>query len=374
MKQIVFVCAAACLCLGGCSRQAKEDPAAEAPPAEKVVVVGNPNLVTVKNTASFKLAQATLVEEPSELHVTGVVNPDVDYSVPVVSLASGRVVGIYAKLGDEVRKGQLLLKVVSNDIANAYQNYAQAQADAALAEKQYERSKLLYDHGAISLNDLQVAENTYQKAKVAVATAEQQLKTLGGNVTDASGVINVYAPASGTIVEQNVVQSSSVHTPDNQPNLFTIANLSTVWVVCDVYENDLPSVHLGDHARIHLDAYPDDELTGTVSNIGTVLDPNLRTAKVRIVLRNNGHMKAGMFVKATLQGTRGAPYASVPATAVLDLHDRKWVFVPHGEHDFERLEVNDTRAAGDQVHIGEGLKPGQQVVVDALSLESETQQ
>lgn len=376
MTKFFLAAAVIGLCAGtvSCSRESKADPAAEAPPQQNVIVVGNPNVITVANPESFKLATATLVEEAPELSVTGVVNADVDYSVPVVSLASGRVVGIYAKLGDEVKKGQLLLKVVSNDVSNAYQNYGQAQADAALAEKQYERSKLLYDHGAISLNDLQVAEDGFQKAKVAAESARQQFTILGGDLNNPTAVISIYAPASGTIVEQNVVQSASVHTPDNQPNLFTIANLSTVWVLCDVYENDLPGVHLGDRADIHLDAYPDEVLTGTVSNIGTILDPTLRTAKVRIVLRNNGHMKAGMFVKATLYGLHGVPYSSVPANAVLNLHDREWVFVPHGGREFERMEVHGARLAGDQMRIRDGLKPGQRVAADALSLESETQQ
>lgn len=376
MKKVLLVTAGVLICAAmvSCSHEGKADPSSEAPPAEKVVVVGNPDVVSTSNADRFKLVTATGVEEAPELHVTGVINPDVDYSIPVVSLASGRVVGIYAKLGDEVKKGQLLLKVLSNDAANAYQTYVQAEADAALSQKQLERAKLLYDHGAISLNDLQVAQNAYDKAKVAVETARQQFTTLGGNLQDPGAVISVYAPASGTIVDQNVTQAASVHTPDNQPNLFTIANLSTVWVLCDVYENDLPSVHVGDRADVHLDAYPNEVLKGQVSNIGTVLDPTLRTAKVRIVLRNNGHMKAGMFVKATLYGLHGVAYASVPAGAVLNLHDRQWVFVPHGGNSFERLEIHDAELAGDQMHIHEGLKAGQQVVADALSLESETQQ
>jgi cobalt-zinc-cadmium efflux system membrane fusion protein len=232
----------------------------------------------------------------------------------------------------------------------------------------------LYEHGAISLNDLQVAENAYEKNKVAVETARQQIQTLGGSLDHPSSMIDVYAPSSGTIVEQNVVPAANVHSPDNQPNLFTIANLSRVWFICDVYENDLPGVHLGDRVKIQLDAYPEDTLTGVVSNIGAILDPAIRAAKVRIALVNNGHMRIGMFAKATLQGRRGHTYATVPPTAVLHLHDRDWVFVPRGDNAFERLEVTGGSITSGHQQIRAGLSPGQQIVRDALSLESESEQ
>ncbi len=270
------------------------------------------------------------------MHATGNVNPDVEKSIPVVSLAAGRVIGIYAKLGDDVTKGQLLLKVLSNDISNAFQTYNQAKADEDLARKQLERAQLLYQHGAVSLNDLQVAEGTEQKARVTLNAAAQQIRTLGADPAHEDPVVDIYAPVSGTIVEQNVVQSSSVHTPDNQPNLFTIANLSTVWVICDVYENDLPQVRLGDTADVQLNAYPDRMFHGRISNIGKVLDPNLRTAKVRIQLANPGIMRVGMFVTATFYGLHGKKYANVPSGAVLHLHDRDWVFVPIGDGQFRQ--------------------------------------
>ena len=120
-------------------------------------------------------------EELPEIHATGVVTPDVEKSVPVISLASGRVIGIYAKLGDDVQRGQLLLKVVSNDLASGLQSYRQAKADEELANKQLQRAQLLYDRGAISLNDLQVSQNAEQKARVAREVAEQQVKTLGAD-------------------------------------------------------------------------------------------------------------------------------------------------------------------------------------------------
>ena len=358
----------------GCERKEKPDLAAEAPPQAQISQQPDLNLVKIDRPERFTLVTAGSREDLPELNATGVINPDVERSIPVISLASGRVVEIDAKLGDDVKKGQLLLKVLSNDISNAFQSYNQAKADEALSRKQLERAQLLYSHGAISLNDLQVAEDTEEKAKVAMNSAAQQLRTLGGDINHESPVVNVYAPTSGTIVEQNVSKEGGVHTPDNQPSLFTIADLSRVWVVCDVYENDLPMVRVGDKADVRLTAYPERSFSGRISNVGKILDPNLRTAKVRIELTNPGMMRAGMFVTATFYGLHGKTYATVPAGAVLHLHDRDWVFVPVGSGTFRRTEVTGGKIAGGLQEVTAGLSPGQAVVNDPLALDSESQQ
>ena len=239
------------LLLSGCAAKGKVDEASEAPPATRVVEQHpDLNVIKVDQPERFRLVTATQREELPQIRVTGSVTPNVDKSVPVVSLAAGRVVGIYAKLGDDVRKGQLLLKVRSNDVITAFETYAQAKADEKLASTQFERAKLLYDKGAISLNEKQVAEDTEEKARVALDATIQQIRTLGADINNQDPILNIYAPVSGTIVEQNVVISSSIHTPDNQPNLFTIADLSQVWILCDVFENDLPIVRLGDTAGL----------------------------------------------------------------------------------------------------------------------------
>jgi membrane fusion protein, heavy metal efflux system len=360
--------------LAGCSAKGKIDEKAAAPPKPNVVEEPDLNIVKVDRPERFALVSASQREELPQLRATGVINPDVDKSVPVISLASGRVVGIYTKLGDDVAKGQLLLKVLSNDISSAFQTYQQAKADEELAHKQLERAKLLYEHGAISLNDYEVSVDTEQKARVSFDASAQQLRILGADVERPDPVVSIYAPISGTIVEQNVVNSASVHTPDNQPNLFTIADLSVVWVICDVYENDLPIVRLGDRADVQLNGYPDRTFRGRISNIGKILDPSIRTAKVRIELGNPGLMRAGMFVTATFYGQHGRKYASIPSGAVLHLHDRDWVFVPIGHGEFRRIEVTTGKTVDGQQDITAGLSPGQQVVSDALALSAENEQ
>jgi cobalt-zinc-cadmium efflux system membrane fusion protein len=379
MRRNVPFIAVMCVVVGtglvGCGPNEKPNAAEEAPPEAKVSVEPDLNVIKVDQPERFKLVQAGEREDAPELHVTGVITPDIDRSIPVISLASGRAVELHAKLGDDVRKGQLLLRVVSNDISSGFSNYEQAKADQVLAKKQLDRAKLLFEHGAISRNDLEVAEDAEQKTTVAVDTARQQLRTLGGDIDHPSPIVNVYAPASGTVVEQNVVRDASVHSPDNQPNLFTIADLSRVWILCDVYENDLGMVRVGDKADVRLNAFPDRSFTGRISNIGKVLDPNLRTAKVRIEIQNPGLMRSGMFVTATFFGQHGQKFATVPSTALLRLHDRDWVFVPEGNGLFRRTEVKGAAAEpGNLQQIASGIQPGQKVVNNALALQAESEQ
>lgn len=361
--------------LTGCGEKPKMDEAAAAPPPTQVIEQGDPNSIKVDKPQRFTLVVAAQHEELPQLHATGTISPDVDHSVPVISLASGRALALYAKLGEDVRKGQLLLKVQSSDISNAYQTYQQAKADEQLAKTQLDRATLLHDKGAISLNDLQVAQDTEAKARVSVEASEQVLHNLGGSPDQVGNVVNVYAPASGTIVEQNVVQSASVHTPDNQPNLFTIADLSTVWALCDVYENDLSMVRMGDRADVQLNGYPDQVFHGRISNIGKVLDPNTRSAKVRIVLKNPGMMRSGMFLTATFFGKKGASFALIPSGSILHLHDRDWVFVPAPGGSFKRVEIKSGKTVENNMQVVmSGLAPGQQVVKDALALNAESDQ
>jgi membrane fusion protein, heavy metal efflux system len=161
----------------------------------------------------------------------------------------------------------------------------------------------------------------------------------------------------------------------SSPNPFTISDLSYVWVVCDVYENDLPDVHLGETADIRLNAYPNQAIKGLISNIGAVLDPNIRTAKVRIEVRNPGMLRPGMFVTAVFHGLTKEAHAAVPASAILNMHDRDWVYVPAGARKFHRIEVK----SGDMLPNGiqevlSGLQAGQQVVVNALELQNTSEQ
>jgi cobalt-zinc-cadmium efflux system membrane fusion protein len=358
----------------GCGDK-KLDPNAGAPPPLKVERVEDRNLFEVDRPEQFPLVAAVEHVATAELRATGTVNPDISRSVPVISIAAGRVVDIRARLGDTVTKGQVLLRVQSADISAAYSEYQKAVADEQLTRTQLERAQLLYAKGAISLNDLQVAQDTDAKAKVEVKTTAEKLRVLGSSSLDQpSGIVEIRAPISGVITEQQVTNAAGV-AGLGSPNPFTISDLSYVWIICDVYENDLANVHLGEKAEVRLNAYPDKVFTGVISNIGPVLDPNLRTSKVRLEVRNPGLMRPGMFVVATFHGQKKESHAAVPSTAILHLHDRDWVYVRADNKKFRRIEVKGGQMlAGNQQEVLSGLKVGQQVVVNALELQNTVQQ
>jgi cobalt-zinc-cadmium efflux system membrane fusion protein len=357
----------------GCG-ESKGDSKAEAPPATKVEHEQDVNVVTVDHPEQFPLFTAIEHAATTQLVATGVVSPDVAGTVPVISIATGRVVEVNARLGDTVKKGQLLMRVQSADIAAAFSDYRKAQADEKLAGVQLERAKLLYEKGAFSLNDYQTAEDVENKAKVDVETAAEHLRVLGSPLDHPSGIVDVYAPVSGVITDQQVTNAAGV-AGLGSPNPFTISDLSHVWILCDVYENDLANVHVGETAEIRLNAYPDRVFRGRIGNIGPILDPNLRTAKVRIEVENPGLMRIGMFVTATFHSEKKEMRAAVPADAILHLHDREWVYMPAANKTFRRVEVTAGETLPNNMQeIITGVGAGQQVVTNALVLQNTVEQ
>jgi cobalt-zinc-cadmium efflux system membrane fusion protein len=363
-------CVAALLWLAGCKKNF--DPASGAASPAQAVETGDAGVVTVDHPEQYPTVAAGRIDEPEKLDVTGSVFPDVSREIPVISMANGRVVDIRARLDDNVKKGQLLFSVESSDIGAAFDTYVKAQADEQLANKAYERAKDLYAHGAIAQSMLEQAEDTEKDARADLTAADEQLKIFGVDKEHPSPIVNVYAPTSGVIVAQNITEAAAAGVSlSGTATAFTIADLSRVWIVCDVYENDLQKVSLGQEAEIKFTAYPDRILTGRVSDIGPVLDPAMRTAKVRIEVANPGILRLGMFVTAALKSRTTATRAVVPASAILHLHDREWVFEPVGQGQFKRVQVDGgAMLPGGQQEILSGLAPGQPVVKDVLNLQA----
>jgi cobalt-zinc-cadmium efflux system membrane fusion protein len=356
-------------CSGG-----KADPKAEAPPKVAVEPDLDANNFKVDHPEQFPLAKAVEYKAVPALNVTGVVQPDISRAVPVVSLAAGRVVEIKARLGDVVKKGQVLLRVQSNDVSGAYQTYLKAVNDERLARIQLERAQILYEKGAVAKSALEQAEATEQDAKADLQHAIESLRVLGIDKDHPSEIVDLVAPISGVISDQQVTNASGVQGLGS-PNPFTISDLSYVWVVCDVYENDLDAVRVGEYADINLNAYPNQVFKGRIDNILPVLDPNLRTAKVRLEVKNPGLARIGMFVTATFYGKKHETHSAVPASAILHLHDREWVYMPLGNGHFKRMEVVTGKMLPEkQQEIISGIKPGDQVVSNALDLQNTVEQ
>ena len=359
----------ATLVVNGC-KSGNVDANAGAPPPANVVSGVDPSFFAVEHPELYPIETATQYQAPSQLSVTGTVFPDISRTVPVISLASGRIVDIRVRLGDTVRKGQLLMRVRSDDISGGFDAYRKAISDELLARKQLDRAKLLYEHGAIAQQDLEVAQDNEDDAKTTLDTATEHLHLLGSDPNDPKGLVDITAPVSGVITDQEVAIGAAVQAYST-PNPFTISDLTSVWIVCDVYENDMANVRMGQPVDIKLNAYPDKVLKGTISNIGSILDPNIRTAKVRIELANpSGMMRPGMYGTATLFGKEKRTYTAVPASAIVHLHDRDWVFIPLQEK-FKRVQVvSGEQLPNNMQEILSGLQPGQQVVTNAINLQN----
>jgi len=366
---LILVGIAACLAAGGCKTD-KVNADSEAPPPAKVISGVDVSFFAVEHPEQYPIVVANEYQAPSQLFVTGTVIPDIARTVPVISLASGRVVDIRARLGDAVKKGQLLLRIRSDDISGGFDAYRKAISDELLARKQLDRAKLLYEHGAIAQGDLEVAQDAEDDAKTTLDTATEHLRLLGSDPDNPKGMVDIFAPVSGVITDQQVTNGAAVQAY-SAPNPFTISDLTSVWIVCDVYESDMASVRVGEPVDIKLNAYPDKVLKGSISNIGSILDPNIRTAKVRIEVANpGGMMRPGMFATATLFGKEKRTYTAVPASAIVHLHDRDWVYVP-AQEKFKRIQViSGEQLPNSMQEILSGLQPGQQVVTNAINLQN----
>src|SRR5580658_5611880 len=221
---------------------------------------------------------------------------------------------------------------------------------------------------------LEQAEDTAQDAQVDLDAATDQLKLLGVDKDHPSGIVSIFAPTSGVITDQQVTNGAGVQGLSG-PNPFTISDLSYVWIICDVYENDLDSARVGEYADIHLNAYPSKVLKGRIDNILPILDPSIRTAKVRLEVANPGLMRVGMFVTATFYGGTPEMHVAIPAAAILHLHDREWVYTPIKTGHFKRMEVvTGAMLPGNLQEVVSGIKPGDQVVSNALALQNTVEQ
>jgi cobalt-zinc-cadmium efflux system membrane fusion protein len=345
-----------------CSDSKKPEPT-------KTEITREPGVFTVDHPELFKLVKVETRDVPTVIRANGSVTPDVNRTIHVTSQGSGRVVDLKVRLGDYVNKGQPMLSIYSADLAGAFSDYQKAVADEQLSKKALERTELLYSHGAAAQKELEQSQDAEQKAKVDVQNAEQHIRILGGNQSHPSSVIELRAPVAGTIVEQNISGFEGVKSLDNSPNLFTIADLSQIWVLCDVYENDLGEVHVGDQAEVTFNAFPDRIFHGQVSDISRVLDPTTRSAKVRVVLSNpKGEMRPGMYAVATFRSRKLQPRLIVAGTAIMRLQDRDWIFRKEDNQHFRQVEVHTLGDTVDGMHeIQDGqVHPGDEVVMNAL--------
>ena len=317
---------------------------------------------------------------PQALTATGRVQFADDRIARILPPVSGQVQQLRVQLGDAVHAGEVLFMLNSRDVAAAFAEHTSAHRDLDLAQKTFAMTQDLFDHQAASKLSLQQAENDVAKQTARLQQDEQVLRVLGVDMpesVDPSAIaprVPVRSPIGGVVIERAVTDGQFVDT-QAQP-LLTVADLSTVWVLADVFERNLRDISLGQRAEVTTTAYPDERFLARIAQIGNVVDPETHTVSVRFLVTNaNGRLKPGMFAAASLYLPPGGNALTVPATAVFMEDGKSYSYVQTNDRTFVRREVSTMPDGGDRVRVMAGLRAGEKVVTDGvLLLRQEEQQ
>lgn len=369
-KTASALCLAFALALTACSE--KNTPAKGTDPYEKGETSAlKADLFTVpqQQMSHVQVIVITPTKWPRVLRLTGTVAYNGFETTPAITQVGGPVSRIVVSPGQQVKKAQPLLYVSSPDYSQLRANYLKARDAHGLAHKNYARAQDLYAHHAIAERDLQVAESAEVQAQADLTAVEQAVRVLGIPRPDTlienptSPEVPLIAPISGEVVERLCAPGQVIQAAQTQ--CFTISNMNTVWVLANVYQNQLAYVHVGDPATITTDAYKQ-EFHGRISYMGAALDPASRTLQARIDTQNgNELLKKDMYVTATIVAGSIPDALLVPDAAVLrDAENKPYVYVETGENRFARRSVELGENQNGQTQITAGLKPGDRIVGD----------
>jgi RND family efflux transporter MFP subunit len=309
----------------------------------------------------------------TEMRLPGVVEPNAYRQVRATSLVGGRVTRVSVELGTHVRRGQALAQVDSPELAEAQTKYVSARAMLDAHDRELQRTQKLVEIGAASRQELERIHAEHAAQTAAVQSARSQLELLGvpaptidslGSGTTVNATTSVPAPIDGVITERAANVGLNV---DPATALFTVVDLSTVWITADVYEKDLPRVRVGSDATITTAAFPGVSLRGRVSYIDPQLNPETRTAKIRIEVSNpRGELRLGMYTDVVVSVTSGASVPIVPRSAVQNVGDRTVVYLatPTEPGKFTEREVRLGQPSGKGVEVASGVQPGDVVVTE----------
>ena len=288
--------------------------------------------------------------------------------VRVFPPAGGRLVRVAVRPGDYVSKGQVLAVLESSDISQARSDYAKAQAEAEKSTRTLERSKLLLDHKVLSEREYEDAKAQQIEDASELARAKARLAVLGASANGSENEVSVRAPIAGTVLDIGASSGELSKSTDNSNPICTIADLSNVWILGDVFEKDLPAVRVGEPVTLAVNAYPNRQWEGKISVISDAIDPTTRTIKVRVISPNPKHeLKPEMF--ASLQVRRPSATALVvPASALLHEGGDTTVMVKNGDNNYERRLVAFRPLGANDAIITSGLKPGETVVTEGAAL------
>jgi cobalt-zinc-cadmium efflux system membrane fusion protein len=344
-------------------------------PAPQAKSKADPETVEVEPgmLANIKIEAVKEQALPRLLTATGKVQFNEDQTARVLAPLPGQVLEFNLRVGDAVKKDQVLFSIKSREVAALVSDYQQTQRDQDLAEKTYNMTKDLYEHQAASRVSFQQAEADLTKARSQVGRSEESLRVLGldpRQVLETSGLrtlVPVRCPISGSVIERTVTLGQFVQA--DATVLLTVADLSSVWVMVDIFERDLHLIHPGQRVQVTATAYPDRSFTAHVDRISDRVDPDTRTIKVRLLVANSGMLlKPEMFITASLVLNESTRVVTVPATALVSEGDRNYAFVETADRRFGRRAVVASPDGAGRLRVSSGIQPGDQVVIDGALL------
>lgn len=329
----------------------------------------NPELFTIPQDqmSHIQVLTVQLTKLTRSLRLTGAVAYNSFRTTPVITQVSGPVRRVVVVPGQKVNQGDPMLYVASPDYSQLRANYLKAKDAYALAQKANARAQDLYQHHAIAEQNLEQSQSAEVQAGGDLAAAQAALKVMGINDPDAlvkappSFEVPVRAPISGLVVEQDVSAGQFIQPGTTQ--CFMISDVSTVWVLVNVYQKDLPYVRVGDQVIIQTDAYPE-EFHGRIAYVAASLDPNTRTLLARIESKNPGEkLKKDMYVVATVDAGMIPDAIALPDAAVLrDSENQPFVYAATSPNQFGRRPVTLGESLDGQTEITSGLKTGDRVI------------
>ncbi len=360
----------AVLCVSGCAAGSAPANTAAAPheAVEKTVNAPRGDVLVPVDAPGVTIAAARAETVPEYLTVAGRIQADPTRVVRVFPPASGRLATIAVKPGDRVQQGQTVAILESSDVAGARADYQKAHIDNQRAEDAFRRAAVLFENQVLAEKEYQEAKADVETSRSEMARALQRVRMLGATPDGDSDRVELKAPRSGVVIDVAASPGELSRSLDNASPVCTIADLATVWAVGDVYEKDLAAFRLHAPASIIASAWPDAEWHGDVASLADTIDPTTRTLKLRVVLPNaDRRLKPEMFV--TIRVLQSAsPKIVVPTTAIVHEDGRTWVLVRESGERFRRRDVTLGRNCSSGVEVASGLKEGEMLVVEGVSL------
>ena len=325
-------------------------------------IIEKKNMISDSMKQMIKLDTTRVSNIHDEISLSGEVSFDADHVIKVFPFSSGQVLEAKVSLGEKVKKGQVLAIIRSADIAGNYSDIKSAGSDIAIAKREWENTKLLYEKGISSEKEVLIAKENYEKALNSQNKLNDQIRINGGGHTKSNGIYEVIAPTSGFIVEKNITAGGFIRS-DNTNSFYTISDLSDVWIWANVFEADIPKVKEGYDASITTLAYPGKVYNAKVDKISEVLDPQNKVMRIRIKLNNSDLLlKPEMFTNVIISNKEPIKSISIPSEAIIFDNSKKFVVLYHGNKDHEIREVSILKSVDNTTYLNSGLQEGDVVI------------